>query len=98
MNPKKKKSKETDMTEFLMQLAGGGVALAEKGLSFAEELAKERRLYKSYPYLSQAFSNVKNMIGFLKTNLVPCNTCEEKTYDRPKGRTKRKAGHKKVSK
>jgi hypothetical protein len=91
------KSKDLDLSAILVQLLGNGAVLGQKVLGLIEGLARKRELTKSYPYLNEAFSNVKGALGFLQMSFGPQEKREVKTHERKK-RTKRTKGHKKISK
>jgi hypothetical protein len=83
-----------DITSLLIQFAGSGVVVAEKALSLLESMARKRNLYKDYPYLGEAFSNVKGFLGFLQYSFGQTKPKEVKKDERKK----RTTGRKKVSK
>lgn len=97
---KKQKTKQdtaSELNELLIQAVKTGVVLAEKGLSYAEDAAHKKKLFKTYPYLDRAFANVKNVISFFQESLNPARPRKAKKNERTK-RAKRTKSDKKVSK
>jgi hypothetical protein len=97
MAQKRKKKTEIDTGELLTQGTRIAALLAKRGLEYVEELASKKNLHKNYPYLEEALSNVKAIVGFFHGNFTPEKPKEVKK-DASKKRTQRKARHKKVSK
>lgn len=84
----------SEFNELLIQAMRTGAVLAEKGLVFAEDLACRRNLFRTYPYLKRALTNVKNVISLLQISTTPAGSGKVDVHER-RGRKK---GHKKISK
>lgn len=89
-----RKNSSTELGELLMQTASIGITLAEKGLVYAENAASKKDLFKTYPYLNQALSNVKNIVALLRAGMDSKNNGTKNKNER----TKNKKSYKKISK
>lgn len=85
MTKKKKKArapKNKSEFELLIRQAGKTfIALADRGIYWAENAAREQNLFNEYPYLNRAIENVKNVMQFFTANI---------RQPKPSGKRKRK--------